>query len=181
MTRLCSASTSTSLVGTADALAGSAKVTPLLMDGPWVLRGEAAVPMWIDCAQPGGGGRVGWQAKEDNRRCTPFRPISRLACGADEPSQPARRASRSGLVIIARAGYDRNRHHARQVAPPSPLVELRHSILAHQPDEAVTRPLAEQSGERVDRVASPAFRLEIADLDPASPRHDARRGQARFK
>ena len=178
MTRLCSASTSTGLVGTADALAGSAKVTPLLMDGPGELRSEAAVPLWIDCAQPGGGGRVGWQAKEGNRRCTPFRPVSRLACGADEPSQPARRASRSGLIIIAGPRYDRNRHHARQVAPTPPLVELSHSIFAHQPDKPVAGPAANQASDRIHRVARPTSRLEIADLDPASASHCTRRCKA---
>src|SRR4029453_12664214 len=153
MTRLCSASTSTGWVGTADALTGWAKGTPLRMDGPQLLRSEATVPVRVNCAQPGGGGSVGWQAKEANRRCTPFRPVPCLACGADKLPQPAHRARRAGLAIIAGTRNDRNRHHARQGAPAPPLVELGHSILAHQPDEVEPRPVLEELMDGVDGVA----------------------------
>src|SRR4029453_18471576 len=178
MTRLCSASTSTGWVGTADALTGSAKGTPLGMDGPQLLRSEATVPVRVDCAQPGSGGLVGWQAKEANRRCTPFRPVPCLACGADEPPQPAHRARRAGLIIIAGARYDRNRQHARQVAPAPPLVELGHSVLAHQPNKPVPRISLEKQADGVDRIAGAGASLEVADPDAAASGPGARRCEA---
>src|SRR5262245_28502981 len=178
MTRLCSASTSTGWVVAAGAFLGSAKGTPLRMDWASPVRRKAAVPVRVKCAQPCGGSSVGWQAKEANRRNTPFRPIPCLVCGADEPPQPAHRARRAGIVIITGPRKYRNRQHARQGAPLLPLMELGHSVLAHQPYEAMPRIALHQPGQRIDRVAGSIVGLEVAHLDAAAPGHGARRGEA---
>jgi hypothetical protein len=126
----------------------------------------------------GGRGRsVGRQAKENNRRCTPIRPASCRGRRVDEPPQPAHRARRAGIVIIAGARKHRNRHHPRNDPPVLPLMELGHSVLPHQPDEAGARPAAEQGLKRIDGVAGAGPSLEIADSYPGSACHEPRRRQ----
>ena len=79
---------------------------------------------------------VGWQAKQQSpAHSIPSSSVP--GCGPDEAPQPAHRARRAGIAIIARAGNHRNRHHARQAPPVLPLVELGDIVRAHQPDEAV--------------------------------------------
>src|SRR6188768_4195643 len=179
MTRLCSASTSTGWVAVAGAFLGSAKGTPLGMDWSSPVRRKSAVPVRVKCAQPCGGRSVGWQAKEVNRRNTPFRPIPCLACGADKPPQPAHRAGRAGVVIIAGPRKYRNRDHTRQDAPTLPLVELGHSVLAHQPNEAMLGEAPHQLFKRIDRVSGSIADLEIAHPDAAAPGHRTRRRKPR--
>ena len=57
---------------------------------------RSAIPAGVLRANGGCGGRVGRQAKENDRRCTPLRPVTRLARRVDEPPQPAHRARRVG-------------------------------------------------------------------------------------
>src|SRR4030095_9156077 len=123
------------------------------MDWSSPVRRKSAVPVRVKCAQPCGGSSIGWQAKEVNRRNTPFSPIPCLVCGADKTPQPAHRARRAGIVIIAGPRKYRNRHHARQGAPTLPLVELGHSVLAHQPYEAMLGEAPHQFIKRIDRVS----------------------------
>ena len=73
---------------------------------------RSAIPVGILRANSGCGGRIGRQAKENDRRCTPFRPVLGLARRMDEPSQPTHRARRVGSRIITGPANHRNRHFA---------------------------------------------------------------------
>ena len=147
--------------------------------GPARLR--TAVPVGVKRAQGSGGRRIGRQAKQQNRRCTPIRPVACLARRSDEPPQPAHRARRAGRAIIARAGNHRNWNDFRNPAPRFPVMELVNSVGPHQPDKAVLRVAADQSVQGVDGKTGALPGLEIADPDRRSPRHSPRRGKPRFE
>src|SRR5947209_14738776 len=61
---------------------------------------RSAIPIGVLHADCGCGGRIGRQAKKNDRRCTPFRPLLCLAERMDEPPQPTHRASRVDYGII---------------------------------------------------------------------------------
>ena len=123
----------------AGAWTGSAKVTPSIgWTSAALASSEAAVPVGVERAQAGGGSRVGRQAKEDNRRCTPVRPVA----------LPGSRGGRTAAASPSRAPRGQRHHSPGGESPQSapsppdlrqclPLVELGHSVGAHQPDEAV--------------------------------------------
>ena len=75
-------------------------------------------------ADSGCGRGVGRQAKEQDRRCTPLRPV--ISPGSKGRtnllSQPIAHAAWA-LPIIARAANHRNRHFARQAPPIAPADE----------------------------------------------------------
>ena len=138
------------------------------------------MPVWIERAKGGCGGRVGRQAKQGNRRCTPIRPTFRLARRMDEPSKPAHRARRVDGPIITGAGDDRNWQRFRELAPILPLMELGNSIAAHQPDEFHAWIALLESADGVDRVAGPCADFEVGHADRSAAGHCLRRSITRF-
>jgi len=135
------------------------------------------MPIGIERADGGSGGRVGRQAKQQDRRWTPLRPSFRMARRADISSQPAHRARRSGRAIIAGAGKDGNRHQPGDSSPIPPVMKFRHSVGAHQPDEAEARIAATDALERVDGEARAFEGLEGAGPDRRPASHRPGRGE----
>ena len=139
---------------------------------------EQQVPVRVARANTSGGGGVGRQAKQQNRRCTPIRPVFRLACGADEPPQPSHCAHRMGGAMITRPGEHRNRHGFRHAAPILPEVELRQDVRPHQPNEPIPRVAPGECHNGIHCEARAGMRFEVADLDACTPCRHPRRRQA---
>lgn len=148
---------------------------------PGTSEGRSAVPIGIERANGGSGRRVGRKAKQQDRRGTPLRPSFRMARRADISSKPTHRARRSGGPIIAGAGKDGNRQQPGDSTPMPPVMKIRHSVGAHQPDEAEARISAENPRQRVDGKARAFASLEVADADRRSARQRLGRGEPRLQ
>ncbi len=139
------------------------------------------MPVWVVRANGGRGGRIGRQAKEQDRRYTPVRPVLRLADGMDEAPQPAHRARRVGRPIIPRTGHHRNWQFAGQAPVIAPFMKIRQGVASKQPDETVLRIEPLEAFYRVDGEARAEPDFDVGDVDRAVPRHRLGRGQARLK
>lgn len=142
------------------------------------MRAGSAMPMGVLRANGGCGGRIGRQAKEKDRRCTPFRPLFRLAGRMDEAPQPAHRARRVGSRIITGPANHRNRHLPRQAPPIAPQVKICQGVASEQPDEAMLRVAPLQPPHRIDGEARSFPPLEVADADRRAHRQPSRRRSA---
>ena len=143
-------------------------------------RSRNPVPVRVERAQGGGRAWVGWQAKKGDRRCTPLRPLFRLAERADEPPQPPHRTRASGRGSITRARNDRNRHQSCDLPPRAPLVKLWQNVLTYDPDETETRVSTSQLRQRIDGEAGAGAALEIEHPNWSPRRHRSCGGKARL-
>ena len=111
---------------------------------------EAAMPVGVERAQAGGGGWVGRQAKEARSPVHSIPSSSCLAARADEPSAASPSRAPRGPRHHSRAGESPQSAPSRAKPRQSlPLVELGHSVVAHQPDEAVARDSGAGAAARV--------------------------------
>jgi len=139
------------------------------------------MPVGIERAQRRCGRGIGRQAKKQDRRWTPLRPVHRLAVGSDEPRKPAHRARRLGFFIITGAGKHGNWDQRRDVAPVLPAMEFGNSVGAHQPDEAVLWVSVGERPERVDGVAGACLAFEVRHADRCPLRYFLRGDEARLE
>lgn len=89
----------------------------------------------------------------------------------DEPSQPAHRARRVGLRIIAGPANHRNWEFSCEAPPITPYVKIWQGVASEQPDELVFWINAPEAPYRIDRITGPFALLEIADPDARVSRH----------
>lgn len=142
----------------------------------WLL-GKGAVPIGIGASQRGGGGLVRAKAQQHERRRSPLCPILGMGSGMDKFPQPAHRAARLGIRIIAGTRNNCNRHQRCDPSPVSPAVKLREIVSPHQPDKT---PIGITSYQRLKRINSETraklpFNRGRPDWHP--PRHFLRRPQ----
>ena len=140
---------------------------------------EGADPIGIGRADCGGGAGVGWQAKKQDRRRAPTRPVARMASRMDEPPKPTHGAHRPDLGLITRTRDHRNRDGARDAAPVAPPVELRQIVRAHQPYEPAAGVAADEPAQRVGGKARAELAFYGGDADRGAARPRSRGSKAR--